>query len=102
MSNNNVKTVINFFFDDADPKNKGWAYNTTVTTFDEAGNPVDKEHDTGAIDVKRRDAGLTTIRRAFFRAAPVGSFFANRRSQAAFATWDYVDGGYRVTLRHGV
>jgi len=102
MSNTNCKTVINFYFDDSVATNKGWAYNTIVTTFDDAGNPVDKEHDTGAIDVKRRDAGLTTIRRAFFRAAPAGSFFANRRAQAASASWDYVDGGYRVTLRHNV
>jgi hypothetical protein len=97
-SKNNVKTVIDFYFDVADSKNKGWAYNTTVTTFDDAGNPVDKEHDTGAIDVKRRDAGITTIRRAFFRDANEGSFFAGLRTAAARADWGYENGAYRAVI----
>jgi len=101
MTTNNVKTIINFYFDVADSKNKGWAYNTTVTTFadvDGESMPVDKEHDTGAIDVKRRDAGITTIRRAFFRDANEGSFFAGLRAAAARAEWSYENGGYRAVI----
>jgi hypothetical protein len=100
-SNNNVKTVITFFFDVADSKNKGWAYHTTITTFaDVYGErmPIDKEHDTGAVGVKRRDAGITTVRRAFFRDANEGSFFAGLQRAAARADWSYENGAYRAVI----
>lgn len=43
--------LVVIFYDDSDPRNRGWAYNVIV----------DGEHTSGPLESKRQDAGLRTL-----------------------------------------
>jgi hypothetical protein len=92
MTIHTTRTVrLRFWFDESDRLNTGWAYQITdsVTGLDDDGLTVDVSHDetTGPVDVRRRDAKIDTVRRAFFRSIDPTSPTGRLRRAFARTSW---------------
>lgn len=64
-----VKISLCFYYDESNPKDKGWAYDVRYVEHDAEGWPTRKDSDTGAIAHKHRNTSLRTLRRTFFKTA---------------------------------
>ena len=77
-----IRFTLTLFWDDTDPKNKGWAYDLrTEIRRDDVWESEDGE--SGPVDCTRRVTGLDTLRRRFFRGTTASTPLG--RARRAFA-----------------